>query len=555
MIIPIWFTSPFLKICGDKPMLSNRMKRKSMHTDLVDSENYLLNSCFDFSATYMAVSMLEDDLGRNVSLASTKTVNALYRVIQKRVHASQRQSYFLYRKAAKTLLLLASACEDPHIAGESIKRLKHIVADSTGPSHRAAAEALGALPLKIKAPSLNDNGINNCSWITWDEVCDRIGLTRSCDMKCIGRSLVFSLAKDRLFVLKFSRSDSERAALNREALWMAYLQSIKHEFPIKFDIPAPIGFGDGYLFRLANFPDKLKKKMNITIDSAIGFKAHSDYYVYPNPLPDEARVDPGNFMEVMRRNAYLLGKLASMGVVHTAPVPLFHNRIQMHRREDGGYYEWPRGGRLDRWLISCRYPNLGKSGVRDFEHLEAISGSSRRYYRLIGNHFMSIILIGASYFRNHRPERAGFDEKGYPVDVRDLFCPDLMRNLIEASFSAYYEGFTGRKTNDGLPVDVDNFVLRVIDEFGVDRYMEEIFRATDQQDMGDDEFIDFLLQRGFAGDDIIGLSKGIEDITIMTGPHLGGFNQRISLPELIHFTGTAASYCVCDRYMFDQNLA
>ena len=525
-----------------------------MHGDLADSENYLLNSCFDFSATYMAVSMIEHGLCRNISLASKKTVHALYHVIKKSVHASQRQSYFLYRKAAKTLLFLASAFENPELTTESIKRLKHIVADSTGPSHRAASEALGALPLNIKGPCLNDNGINGISWISWDEVCSKTGLTESCDIQCIGRSLVFSLSKDRLFVLKFSRSVSERAALHREALWMAYLQTIKHEFPIKFDIPTPFIFGDGYLFRLADFPDKLKKKMKIHIDSAIGFNAHSDYYVYPNPLPGEARVNRENFLEVMGRNAWLLGKLASMGVVHTAPVPLFHNRIQMNRRQDGGFYEWPRGGRLDRWLMSCRYPNLGKSGVRDFEHFEAVSGSSRRFYRLVGNHFMSIIMIGASYFRNHYPEQAGFDKQGNPVDVRDLFCPDFMRELVESSFNSYYEGFTGSESGDGLPVDIDHFVLRFIDEFGVDRYMEEIFRVTDQQDMGDGEFAEFLLKRGFTADDIKGLSKGSEDITMITGPHLGGFNQRISLPELIHFTGTAASFCISDRYMFDQNL-
>jgi hypothetical protein len=84
--------------------------------------------------------------------------------------------------------------------------------------------------------------------------------------------------------------------------------------------------------------------------------------------------------------------------------------------------------------------------------------------------------------------------------------------------------------------------------------MEEIFRATDQQEMSDDEFNDFLLERGFAEDSLNGLSKGLEDITIMTGPHLGGFNQRISLPELIHFTETAASYCIGDRYVVDQRL-
>ncbi|MBW2603069.1 MAG: SidJ-related pseudokinase [Deltaproteobacteria bacterium] len=525
-----------------------------MQRDLVSSENYLLNSCMDFSATYMAVSMLEHDLSKNAALASSKTIGALYNVIIKRVHSSQRQSYFLYRKAAKTLSFLGSACEDPGLAAESIERLKHIVADSAGPSHRAASEALGSLPLKIKGPFLKEQGINKVTSIRWDDLCGTSGLNKGCDMKWFGRSLVFSIASDLLFVIKCSRSDSESMALNREALWMEYLQTVEHEFPIRFDIPTPLRFGRTHLFRLTDLPDKLKKKMMINMDSAIGFRVHSDCFVYPNPFPDEKSVDWNNFTEVMRRNAWLLGRLASLGIVHTAPVPLFHNRVQRQRRRDQGYYEWPKGGRLDRWLRSCRYPNLGKSGVRDFEHLEAVSGSSHRYYRLIGNHFMSIVLICASYFRNHHPERTGFDKKGHPIDVRNLFRPDLMQELIEASFNAYYEGFTRRKTGDRLPVDFDNFVLRFIDEFGVDQYMEEIFRATDQQEMSDDEFNEFLSVRGFTGDDINGLSKGLEDITIMTGPHLGGFNQRISLPELIHFTGTAASYCICDRYIVDQNL-
>jgi len=530
------------------------MKVKGMHRDLVTSENYLLNSCMDFSATYMAVSMLEHDLSKNVSLSSSKTVKALHNVIIKSVHSSQRQSYFLYRKAAKTLSFLASACENPELAAESIKRLKHIVANSLGPSHRAATEALGSLPLKIKKPSLKEKGIHKVASVRWDDLCPRTGLNEDCDMKCIGRSLVFSIANDLLFVIKLSRSDVESTGLNREALWMEYFQSAKYDFPIKFDIPIPLRFEETHLFKLTDSPNWLKKKLMINMDSAIGFMVHPDYFIYPNPLLDEERVSWNSFMEMMRRNAWLLGRLASMGIVHTAPIPLFHNRVQRHRRRDEGYYEWPRGGRLDRWLMSCRYPNFGKSGVRDFEHFEAVSGSSPKFYRLIGNHFMSIILICASYFRNHHPERIGFDKMGYPVDVRDLFCPDSMQELIEASFNSYYEGFTGRRIDGRLPVDFDNFVLRSIDEFGVDQYMEEIFRATDQQEMNDDEFNEFLLERGFTGNTINGLSKGLEDIAIMTGPHLGGFNQRISLPELIHFTGTAASYCISDRYKVDQNL-
>ena len=103
----------------------------------------------------MAVSMLEYDLRKDASLASSKTIDALRNVIIKSVHSSQRQSYFLYRKAAKTLLFLASASEDQGLVSGSIESLKHIVADLIGPSHRAAAEALGALPLKIQGPSLS----------------------------------------------------------------------------------------------------------------------------------------------------------------------------------------------------------------------------------------------------------------------------------------------------------------------------------------------------------------------------------------------------------------
>jgi hypothetical protein len=526
-----------------------------MHLDLVDSEDYLLNSCRDFSATYMAVSMLEYDLNKNASLASSKTVDALHNVIQKSVHTSQRQSYFLYRKAAKTLLFLGSACEDRDLATKAIEGLKHIVADCSGPSHRAAAEALGSLPLDITGPSLNEENIKKISSIRWDDFCIKTDLNQCCDGKRIGRSLVFTLTRDLLLVIKCSRSDSENAALNREALWMAYLQTVQSEFSVRFDIPQPFRFGKTYLFRLADIPDRLKNKMAVTMDAAIGFRVHPDYFVYPNPLSNEQRLDWKSFMEVMGRNAWLLGRLAAMGIVHTAPVPLFHNRVQRHRRHDGGYYEWPRGGRLDRWLMSCRYPNLGKSGIRDFEHFEAVSGSSRRYYRLIGNHFISLVLICASYFRNHHPERSGFDEKGFPIDARNLFCPNSMRELIEDLFNAYYEGFTRRKTEDRLPVDFDNFILRAIDEFGVDQYMEEIFRASDQQEMSDDEFNEFLLKRGIVGDCMDDHPKGLEDITMMTGPHLGGFNQRISLPELIHFTGTATSYCISDRYIFDQNLS
>jgi hypothetical protein len=70
--------------------------------------------------------------------------------------------------------------------------------------------------------------------------------------------------------------------------------------------------------------------------------------------------------------------------------------------------------------------------------------------------------------------------------------------------------------------------------------------------MSDKEFSKFLGERGYSEDEIKGFKKGVEDITIYTGPHLGGFNERISLPELIESAGTMAALCIAGRYWRDN---
>ena len=103
---------------------------------------------------------------------------------------------------------------------------------------------------------------------------------------------------------------------------------------------------------------------------AIAFVAHRDYFIYPN----DGDADSGEVREILGRNAYLMGRLTARGIIHDAPIPLFHNRTQRMRRDDQGRYQWFRAGRLDRWLDSCAFPNLGRSGLRDFEHLIAFCG-------------------------------------------------------------------------------------------------------------------------------------------------------------------------------------
>jgi hypothetical protein len=88
----------------------------------------------------------------------------------------------------------------------------------------------------------------------------------------------------------------------------------------------------------------------------------------------------------------------------------------------------------------------------------------------------------------------------------------------------------------------------MIEEMGVDRHMEEIFRIADQRELSDAQFRAFLMDRGYTPEEAAAAKRGEVDISLMTGPHLGGFNQRISLPELIHAVETFSASCVAGRY-------
>jgi hypothetical protein len=193
------------------------------------------------------------------------------------------------------------------------------------------------------------------------------------------------------------------------------------------------------------------------------------------------------------------------------------------------------------------------TGVRDFEHFTAFDAAPRRLYECIGSHILSLVLIIGSYFRNQEPARRGRDTAGGPVDARDLFDPDFFRKTLSGVLEQYYQGFTGNRFRDVFPLDLDNLTGRLIDEMGVDRHMEEILRVAEQTAMTAAEFSSFLRERGFTEAEISEMQQGERDIPILTGPHLGGFNQGISVPELIEFTAMAAALCVSDRFCNEKS--
>jgi hypothetical protein len=122
-----------------------------------------------------------------------------------------------------------------------------------------------------------------------------------------------------------------------------------------------------------------------------------------------------------------------------------------------------------------------------------------------------------------------------------------IRRQSQAYF-LYYEGFVDHSHTDPFPVSAADLSGRMIEEMGVDRHMEEIFRIADQRELSDAQFRAFLMHRGYTPKEAAAAKRGEADISLMTGPHLGGFNQRISLPELIHAVETFSASCVAGRY-------
>lgn len=513
-------------------------------------EDEIRDRASDFSTKYYAVYHLQCLALKHPAMIAPRTISVLEGLLKDPAFSDQRRGFFLFRLAADALASMMVHCTGHPTRDQAFSALKRVLCKTCGHAHRVSAEALGGLPFSVRGPELKEVATNGTPWVTWEEILQRKGFKLLSPATFLGRSLVASLRPgDRLLVLKLALADGSPALLLREALWMDHLRTGDYLFPLKSKVPAPMKLGQGYVFRLKSLP--ARPPVNLALHPkryAVGFVADKDYFRYPNDCQTKVGSTDREFGQNMARNAWLLGKLASLGIIHAAPIPLFHNRVQRCRRRDNGLYEWFRGGRLDRWLESCSYPNIGQTGIRDFEHLTSFKGYGRNLYRHVGSHILSLLLVIGSYFRNKDRNRVGFDEYGKPVDARDLFDKELLKESVWDIFFSYYRGFAGEAFRGEIPLDVDELADRMIEEMGIDRHMEEILRAGDQTGMTDDEFRLFLRQRGYSDGEIDGLERGVEDIVIYTGPHLGGFNEDISLPELTEAVETMAALCMAGKY-------
>jgi hypothetical protein len=506
--------------------------------DLCRTQALINHGINDFSGAYMAVKYVAGLMDKHPDTIGAETVDTLTGLIRSPRFDHQKQSYFLFHEAAGALSRLAGRVRKP-LSESIIRALNDILYTSHGKRLRAVNQALGELPWKPAAsgPSVSDT-------LSVLPV-DLNGLLpgSAADLKQTrwqGRSLIINTSGSACLVLKFATSAGNVTDLAREAAWLAGLQVPRGDMAAcSFDTPVPVEHKGHRVFDITSdlpgdTPPFLYRQ------TCIAFWPCPGYYEYPN---DPGCLHPMSWTRhVFIKNARILGQMTVKGIVHTALIPLFHNRVQQRRRNDQGAYLWEHAGRLDQWLDSCQYPNFARSGPRDFEHIQRIdTGAGLRHY--IGEHLLSFILVIGSFFRNKAPDRRGLTPDATPEDTRDLFDRTAFASMIADVSGNYFKGLC--KT--GLPHELLQTIPRLtgalIQTMGYDEHMVEVLRIQDQNRMTKEQYQQFLHQRGVKTMP----PKGQTDIPLSTGPHLGGFNQSISVPELIEylfrFSALAVSHC------------
>lgn len=536
--------------------MNNRLTKEQFQK----TENILLQQRDNFQALFMAVCELNVAITDNPELADSRTITALDKALNSTSHVKQSKSFFLFRETATAVVSIIKHSPCKETAAQCISLLKQCIINSEGNRLRAVAEAAGSLPLKIspKLPTSYETAV--IPSVSFKDLLRKQKIQNGCNHRWLGRSLVTEIDNNKLLIIKMAKQQDNLSELNMENEFMCYLFN-NFTTDLKFIIPKPIPSTGHFLYTIDELPLPIPQKMEIHKQNiCIGFIASKDYFLYPNEPNDTATIDEKKFQEIITRSSSLFGQLAGQGVIHTAPVPLFHNRVQQDRRDDGGIYDWSKGGRLDQWLKSCRFPNFGESGIRDFEHFHLYAGNSLKLYKHIGSHILSLILVMGSFYRNIGQDnsdkkligKSGFDKQGKVINARELFNEKLLPTMIESVIQKYYNSFTGKKAFVDFSFDFKTFSKKLIDEMCVDRHMEEVLRIPDQQKISDTEFTDFLLGKGFEQAHIGRLTKGEKEIVTPTGPHLGGFNQKISIPLLPELLAKISSFCIIDKFKEEQ---
>ncbi len=491
-----------------------------------------------FASHFMTLQNVKELIREHPEKIDVHLIGLIEKILKYKKHDKQKLASILYREAAHLLKEISVITTDITLKDLSLSILKDFSKNILNTSSYPASFALGTLPIKIDGPEIIENNIpDNVYKISQDDIFKKVGFKQGKKI-ILGRSTLFLFNdSNKVLVFKFAKNKNDVKNLLKEIKWILYLK--QNAWDKLFSVPDVIHVKGNFVFSFNNNSSPF-----------ICFLVPKQYFVYPNGLGLKSKVSYQEFLAILEKNAKILGMLMDKGIIHTAVIPLFHNRTQRNRRSDSGVYLWDRGGRLDRWLESSLYPNIGASGIRDFEHIESFSGDNRTlFFRQMGNQILSFILIIGSYFRMQDPSRVGITKDGSITDARDLFSKPLFKKAVDIVIKNYFEGFNGYKINTIPFQQMDYLVERLIEEMGMDKYMEEIIRVEDQKAMNRKEFEKVLLQYGYTKNQIKEIKKGEKDITIYSGPHLGEFNGRISVPELIEFVAATTALVISSKYL------
>lgn len=515
-------------------------------------ESRLLDDSQGFDQLYTGVKSLFSRMNHSPDTIGAKTLTALFYVIRSNRHLSQRQHYFLFKEAAEALIYIAMEGQ-PLWAKAIIEQLQTLLIESDGRRRRAVSEALGALPLNITGPDIHPQKRIPIKTVEFNDLLHYLNTPESASFFWHGRTLRFSTGNNTVGCIKFATSRKSISDIELEVRWLLHLKQLHHSLDEPFHIPTPLLIDDHSVFNIAGMPESVINGNGLPAEyPAIVFTTVASYYQYPNEGFGTCHT-PEAIAAVFRKNARLLGHFTANGIIHTALIPLFHNRIQQRRRQDRGVYRWEQGGRLDRWLESCQYPNFAVSGLRDFEHLSPLIKPLKLHHYL-GEHLLGFFLVLGSTFRNTAPHCVGWDDNNLPYDTTHLFDTDFFYETMQQIIHDYFEAVTGNRFDALDLIFSKNLILKLVREMGVDRHMEETLRIQDQRSMDNDYFLSLLRSRGIDESRIADFVKGEADILLTSGPHLGGFNQPISVPELIEFLFCFSSLCIADRYLYENGL-
>lgn len=174
----------------------------------------------------MAVCDLRELVRIHPGLVTTETIQVLRDVLLSSGFCDQTQSFFLSREAADTLASIIGHAGSECLAAEAICALTNVLGTAPGHAHRAAAGALGSLPVAIQGPKVRDESIEDVTRVKWHEILEENG-GRQCDLPArIGRSLVVGMGEEnKLLVVKLAQSEHSVRYIYRALAWMEHLYS------------------------------------------------------------------------------------------------------------------------------------------------------------------------------------------------------------------------------------------------------------------------------------------------------------------------------------------